>query len=226
MNFIDLTGKRYGRLVVIKLDHIQKQPCGRNERHYLCKCDCGNNKVVRACSLRSGNTTSCGCYQKELLTQRQSTHKMSKTPLYKAWCNMKMRCTNPNYTDYYDYGGRGISVCEEWQSFDNFKEWAFKNGYKDEKKNGKNLLSLDRIDVNGNYCPENCRWATYSQQANNKRNTRRFYFDGQYLTAREWSVITGINYGTLVRRLHKPSWTIERALTEPTHKDKQSFKTY
>lgn len=84
MELIDLTGKRYGKLVVIKLDHIQKFPCGKNERHYLCKCDCGNYKVVRACSLRNGNTKSCGCYAKEMLSKRQRKHNMSKTSLYKA----------------------------------------------------------------------------------------------------------------------------------------------
>lgn len=137
---------------------------------------------------------------------------------------MKMRCTNQNYTDYYDYGGRGISICEEWLSFENFKKWALENGYKEEKVNGKNILSLDRIDVNGDYCPENCRWATNRQQANNKRNNTRFYYNGQNLTAREWSEITGIGFGTLVGRLHNPSWTIERALTQPVRKRRQ--KTY
>lgn len=221
MKFTDLTGKRYGRLVVIKLDHSQKLPCGKIERHYLCKCNCGDYKVVRACSLRNGNTTSCGCYAREMLSKRQTTHNMSKTPLYKAWRNMKIRCTNPNYTDYYDYGGRGISICEEWLSFENFKEWALENGYKDEKINGKNLLSLDRIDVNGNYEPNNCRWATNSQQANNKRNNSRFFYDGKYLTARQWSEVTGIPFTTLVSRFHNPSWTIERALTQPVRKIKR-----
>lgn len=218
MELIDLTGKRYGKLVVIKLDHIQKFPCGKNERHYLCKCDCGNYKVVRACSLRNGNTKSCGCYAKEMLSKRQRKHNMSKTSLYKAWRNMKLRCTNPNYTDYCDYGARGISICNEWMSFENFKNWALKNGYKEKKINGKNILSLDRIDVNKGYSPNNCRWATNKEQANNKRNNVRYYYNGQNLTLGEWSEIVGISYGTLSSRIHGMNWSIERALTEPIHK--------
>ena len=222
MKLIDLTGKRYGRLVVEKLDHIQKLPCGKNERHYLCKCDCGNYKVIRACSLRSGDAKSCGCYHKELLLKRQTTHNMTKTTLYKAWCNMKARCYNTRRKDYCNYGGRGITMCEEWKDFEVFKEWALKNGYKEKKVNGKNILSLDRIDVDGNYCPENCRWATDKQQANNKRTTKRFYYNGQNLTAREWSDLLGINYVTLVGRLHNSSWSVERALTEPVHRYRQN----
>lgn len=222
MKFVNLSGKRYGRLVVIKLDHVQKLPSGKNEMFYLCKCDCGKSKVIRASSLRNGYTQSCGCYMKEMLSKRQSVHNMSKSTLYKAWCNMKARCFNTRRKDYCDYGGRGITMCEEWKDFEVFKEWAMKNGFKEEKVKGKNILSLDRVDVNGNYCPDNCRWATDKEQANNKRNTRRFYYKGKNLTAREWSDLLGINYGTLVGRLHKSSWSVEKALTEPIRKYKQN----
>lgn len=214
-NFIN---KRYGKLVVIKLDHTKQSPCGHKVKMWLCKCDCGNTKIVTTGSLTSGQTKSCGCYRRDRITKLNTSHNMSKSSLYKAWCNMKMRCTNPNYTDYYDYGGRGITICEEWLEFEAFKEWAYNNGYYEEKVNGKNLLSLDRIDVNGNYEPSNCRWATNTQQANNKRNTRRFFYNGQNLTVREWSDITGISYTTLARRLFNPTWTVERALTQPVHK--------
>lgn len=131
---------------------------------------------------------------------------------------MKLRCTNPNYTDYCDYGARGISICNEWMSFENFKNWALKNGYKEKKINGKNILSLDRIDVNKGYSPNNCRWATNKEQANNKRNNVRYYYNGQNLTLGEWSEIVGISYGTLSSRIHGMNWSIERALTEPIHK--------
>lgn len=221
MKYIDLTGNRYGRLMVVKLDHLQKLPCGKIERYYLCKCDCGNYKVIRSCSLRNGNTSSCGCYAKEMLSQRQTIHSMSKTALYKAWRNMKIRCSNPNYTDYCDYGGRGISICEEWLLFENFKKWALENGYKEEIKNGKNILSLDRIDVNKGYSPDNCRWATNKTQANNKRNNVRYYYNGKNLTLGEWAEITGICYGTLSTRVHRLNWSIEKALTEPVHKPEQ-----
>ena len=218
---LDLTGQRYGRLVVLGLAYTKQENCGNITKFWLCKCDCGNTKIVRMCCLRNGTTSSCGCYSKELVSKRNATHRMSKTTLYKAWSNMKARCYNKNRSDYSEYGGRGIKVCEEWNVFENFKTWALENGFKEEKPHGKNLLSLDRINVDGDYEPSNCRWATDREQANNKRNNTRFFYNGKNLTAREWSEITGINFGTLVGRLHNPRWTIERALTEPVHKYKQ-----
>lgn len=212
---IDLTGQRYGRLVVLKLYEVRDNPCGHKYKVWLCKCDCGTIKPVIQGCLRNSETKSCGCLQKELLSERQKTHGKTNTSLYKAWCNMKSRCETKNRADFNDYGGRGIKVCPEWEVYLNFEKWALENGYNEEKINGKNVLSLDRIDVNGDYCPDNCRWATYSQQANNKRNTRRFCYSGKNMTAREWAIETGIPYRTLVGRLHNPKWTIERALTQP-----------
>lgn len=160
----DLTGNKFHRLTV--LGFIRK------DRHYnsywLCRCDCGNETAVTAGRLRSGHTKSCGCYSiekaKETCIKRNTTHGLSEHRLYNIWCNMKERCFNPNNPDYIKwYGSRGITICDEWKnSFQSFYDWAINNGYSDE-------LSIDRKDVNGNYEPGNCRWATAKEQVKNQR---------------------------------------------------------
>lgn len=156
MQFLDLTDERYGRLVV--LSHAGKTP--RGQALWLCQCDCGMQKVIRASSLRSGESLSCGCRKKEpnLLNQR---HNKSKSPVYRVWTNMKARCFDKNHKAYPNYGGRGITVCERWLTFDNF--------YAD-MGDPPAGLSLDRYpDNNGNYEPGNCRWASWSDQQKNRR---------------------------------------------------------
>lgn len=155
----DYVGKRYGRLVITDL--IQSKT--EKRKNALCICDCGNKKEVRISSLRSGATTSCGCAHIEATKQASITHGMTGTKLHNAWRSMKARCNIESCSNYEEYGGRGISVCEEWNSsFEAFRDWALSNGYSDE-------LSIDRVDFNGNYEPSNCRWSDKSMQARNRR---------------------------------------------------------
>lgn len=165
-------------------------------KQWLCECDCGNQIVVTTTHLKSGHTKSCGCYAKEVSVRNglKKKHGMTKTRIHRIWSQIKTRCFNSKDEHFKDYGGRGITICDEWKnSFESFYEWSMANGYEDN-------LTIDRIDVNGNYCPENCRWATMKEQNDNKRNTVLLTFEGETRTLGEWSEITGIKYITLFWR--------------------------
>lgn len=155
---IDLTGKKYGRLTVSKI--FGKQGC---ETTWICKCICGNETIATGGNLRSGRTRSCGCFQSEESRKRRLSHGHSGERLHRIWKNMKTRCYNKNSPNYKYWGSRGINVCSEWkESFENFREWAIKNGYRDD-------LTIDRINNDGNYTPNNCRWVDMKVQNNNRR---------------------------------------------------------
>ena len=210
----DRTGERHGRLVVLGPANIKK----RTENYWLCKCDCGNECVVSGSQLKKDGTKSCGCYQKETYGKHAITHGMTKTKLYKRWNSMKQRCQNPNEARYADYGGRGISVCEEWEDFEGFKKWAMENGYEEH-------LSIDRIDNDGDYCPENCRWVPMSVQAWNKRTTTRITYNGETHSLNGWSKKTGLPPSTIRARIDK-RWDIKDALTVPwlERKERKNWK--
>lgn len=160
--FIDLSGLRFGRLQAISRDTEKK-----HDAYFLCLCDCGKLVSVRATRLRNGETLSCGCLRAEVCKKRATTHGQRKTRLYTIWVGMRDRCRNPKNKSFDRYGGRGITVCDEWQnSFETFRDWALSHGYADH-------LSIDRINVNGNYQPDNCQWATSKEQANNRRPRKR-----------------------------------------------------
>lgn len=156
---IDITGQKFGRLLVI--ERSGATPDGKAT--WRCKCDCGNECIVSGKYLRGGNTKSCGCLHKEQLVHRSSTHKMTSSRLYRIWHNMISRCSLTSVPCYPYYGGRGIAVCTEWkESFEAFNEWSLHNGYDDS-------LTLDRINNDGNYSPDNCRWVTMKEQCKNRR---------------------------------------------------------
>lgn len=193
----DLSGQRFGRLIVLNL--ATKKP----RVYWRCLCDCGTEITVQAYGLKGAHHRSCGCLRKEATRARSLTHGRSKTRTFKLWALMIQRCSDRNFHGWSKYGKRGISVCERWQTFSNFLtdmgEWP-------------TGLSLDRIDVNGPYSPENCRWATAEQQANNRRTSRFIEFAGQRMTVSQWSRERKIPLSTLKNRLGILGWPVWKAL--------------
>lgn len=169
-NPIDLTNKKFGRLLAIELAEPAFNTYGKTVRRWLCHCDCGNTTIVRVSKLTSGKTISCGCFHKEICSAMFKTHGMRHTREYESWASMKDRCLNKKSSKFYLYGGRGISICERWKT-------SFKDFYADmgDRPIG---TTIDRINTNGNYEPSNCRWATPKQQANNLRTTKFFTVNG------------------------------------------------
>ena len=206
-------GDRYGRLTVICEVERHRSPCGHIERQVLCKCECGNKKVVRLNSLRFGRTLSCGCLANEATAarnRRNATHGMSRTATHNIWHSMKQRCNSVRHYAYPEYVGRGIKVCDRWQnSFENFLE--------DMGGRPTPSHSIDRIDNDGNYTPENCRWATPKQQGRNKRNNILLTCQSETLCLTEWAERIGITPVGLSARLDR-GWPVEEALTTPVGK--------
>jgi hypothetical protein len=191
----DLTSQRFGRLTVIK-------EAGRNARGkalWLCRCDCGNETIVEGCSLTSGNTRSCGCFGRERSSEANKTHGMKHTRIYRVWSSMKTRCANPNHCHYQDYGGRGITVCDEWiHSFEAFRDWAILHGYTDD-------LQIDRIDNDGGYSPENCRFVTPAKNDRNRRNNHLMTANGRTLIAADWAKRLGVTESTVCKHARNDS---------------------
>lgn len=185
---IDLAGKRFGKLTVI----CRVQNNKHRQPQWKCICDCGNETIVVGQKLRNGITKSCGCLVHEQKTAFK--HGMTGTVLHNRWLNMKSRCYNPRNKRYDRYGGRGIFVCDEWLDFQNFYDWAISNGFSEE-------LSLDRIDNDKGYSPENCRWATPRQQANNTRRNVFVEYMGQRKTVAEWCRELGLDKRTVYSRM-------------------------
>lgn len=198
----DLTGQRFGRLTVI-------EEAGRNKSKkvlWRCVCDCGKETIVIAQQLTSGRTKSCGCLVHDVCKVVNVTHGMSGTRLHKIWCNIIDRCTNENSPSYKNYGGRGIKICNEWRrSFQSFYDWAMSHGYKEN-------LTIDRVDNNGDYCPDNCRWTDKLTQANNTRNNHYIEYNGERHSTAEWARILNISYPALKHRIER-GWTTEEAFS-------------
>lgn len=205
-----IINQKFGRMTVVGRAGTAKD----GHATWLCRCDCGAEKVVSGVNLRLGITQSCGCLNKEINSQKVKTHGMTGSRLYEEWKGIKYRCYNPKCSEYDRYGGRGITICPEWlNSFEAFRGWAIANGYQDN-------LTIDRIDNDGPYCPDNCQWITHKEQQNNKSTNRFITYNGETKTMSQWAEETGIPYGTLRMRLVK-GWTVEDALTRPV-KNKSS----
>jgi len=166
---VDLAGQKFGRWTVIS--RATSNRCGASM--WLCRCDCGTEKTIRHSSLTSGNSRSCGCLHREITSRTHKTHGHYGERLYGVWNEMKQRCGNPNNHKYKDYGGRGIKVCDAWQDYATFRAWAMSHGYDVNARYGD--CTIDRIDVDGDYCPGNCRFADAKMQAKNRRYNHNQY---------------------------------------------------
>ncbi len=200
----NIDGKRFGRIVALWHSYTT---IGKKDRkqYYECICDCGNRKVISKGNLLIGDTTSCGCVQRERTSLASKTHGGSRTGLYDIWCNIKERCTNNENPGYKNYGGRGIKICSEWfSSFESFKIYM---GPKPSPSH-----TVDRINNNGNYEPGNCRWATRKEQCRNFRRNRFFEINGERKTLAEWCEIYKLPQYNVGQRIRKLGWSIEEAL--------------
>lgn len=212
---IDLTGQKFGKLTVVSRAPNTKS----TKAAWNCKCDCGGTKVVAASNLKSGRVRSCGCLyyeSRKIVAEKLSgenshfyKHGLSASRINNTYRNMKGRCYNPNDAAYAKYGGRGIKVCDQWvNDFMAFYSWSMEHGYTDE-------LTLDRIDVHGDYCPENCRWTDMTSQQNNRTNNVRISYKGEEHTLSEWSQIIGITKSAIYHRYER-GWDVGRMLNDYT----------
>lgn len=196
-----MTGQRFGLLKVVRFEKFDKWGAAI----FLCRCDCGKEKLILGASLRSGNTRSCGCLAGRKDGKNNFDEYHRKNPgdlrkrdkrLHNIWVGIRYRCLNTKSKVYKDYGGRGIKICKEWDDFFAFQEWSFLNGYSEN-------LSIDRIDNNGDYSPENCRWVTMKVQGQNRRNSRLLTYHGETHTYSEWSEKTGVGWKTIEDRVRR-----------------------
>lgn len=211
---IDLTGKRVGKLTVIDYAYTKN-----SKAYWNCICDCGNKCIVTARNLITAMAKSCGCNKRESMRTVALKHGGSGTRLYSIWCNMKDRCNNPNNNHYHRYGGRGITICPEWVSdFSSFESWALAHGYNDE-------LSIDRINNDAGYRPENCRWVTNKVQQNNKSTNHLITYRGKTMNVIEWAEETEIPADTLYDRLGY-GWTLDEVFNKPIKRCNVEYYTY
>lgn len=211
MKLIDLSNQTFGKLIV--LYRVYPNKVSNKHTYWKCRCECGKEIVTSSNHLRTGHTQSCGCMHNAKKGKNNPSYKHGKkhTRLYRIWSGMKGRCLNKNNKKYKNYGARGIKVCNDWldkqNGFINFYNWAINNGYKGD-------LTIDRFDVNGNYEPNNCRWATIKEQNMNKTTTRYAIYKHKKKTIMEWAEEYNIKYSILIRRIDR-GWNVEKALLTP-----------
>lgn len=198
-----LVNQRFGKLTVLR--RAERNSKSGNAM-WVCKCDCENIVTVIGSHLRSGHTTSCGCNR---ISERSMGH--SKDRLYRTWSGMHNRCYDPTHDRYKWYGGKGISICDEWQDFMTFRTWALANGYNDD-------LTIDRIDSDGNYRPDNCQWVDMKVQANNRNNNRVLQYKSKKYTATQLAEAHGMSPHTVFNRL-KLGWTVDQIVNTPERRD-------
>jgi hypothetical protein len=211
MRLIDLTGMAIGRLTVIGQAEDRDR---HGQIKWLCQCECGNRKSIRGSELRAKKTNSCGCLISEGVAARNKKHGLCYTGEYRTWATMQTRCGNRNDPSYVRYGARGISICARWLDGDGGKD-GFECFFEDMGKRPSPDHTLDRIDNNGNYEPGNCRWATRTEQANNKRNTIFLEYNGERKSLSEWCAILGLKPATVISRIRKGGYSVKEALTMP-----------
>lgn len=215
---LNLTGLRFGRLTAISL-----YSTGGIKRKWLCLCDCGKEHITTTGALRNGTTRSCGCYKsdcsRKMLTKHGNAVPGNHTPIYATWSGMKQRTSNSNHPDYRHYGGRGITVCERWSGNNGFQNFIDDMGQRPAKH------SIDRINVNGNYEPNNCRWATQSEQVRNTRQNDLITIDGITKCRQDWSNDYGVPSNTIHRRISVLGWTPKDAVTIPLSENKNRTMT-
>lgn len=203
---INIIGRRFGRLVVLSYSHSDGY-----RKYYNCQCDCGNQTCVLKGNLLSGKQVSCGCFRRFRLANENRLPD-GYLHLGKIFRSMKYRCYDKSCNRYYRYGGRGIKICDEWLSdINSFRKWAIENGYKEG-------LSIDRIDNDKDYCPENCRWVTQEEQRNNTSRTVLIEYNGKTQTLTQWAKELNMKPSTLHNRIRVRGWSIEHALTQPVRK--------
>lgn len=214
-NFQDLTGQRFGRLKVIKQGETFVSQSGRRRVRWWCKCRCGFSKLVLGESLKAGSTTSCGCRKRETgrenAIKRRGTHvkavRDTEIPEYRIWCGMRQRCYDQNCRSYPDYGGRGIRVCKRWRK-------SFKKFLKDMGERPSPKHQIDRKENDGGYRPDNCRWATKTEQMNNRRNSVFITLDGITKSVRQWEKAKGLPLKTVFQRMSR-GWTARKSILTP-----------
>lgn len=207
---------KFGRLKPIRMIY------GKDRVRWLCKCDCGNETIVTQKNLCNGNTKSCGCLSVDMAKSRNKGYRKNER-LYVLLEGMKGRCNNPKNTSYKWYGAKGIKVCREWEEdYLSFKKWAIDNGYDETLPRG--AQTIDRIDYNGDYSPENCRWVTIREQQRNKASNTPYELNGESHLLCEWAEILGFDYNLLRSRVVSYGWTLEQALEKPVNSKKQSVE--